>query len=135
MRNYNSALLYLNSSFRCLYLNPVRWEVLKKFCTEKLCPEVQPSTFYRPITELYQNAKQKKSPKKYYPCIHFLVLLFKRLGIIFLDYYILLCNIHIGTFADMDTDPIISPPPPPLPQVQIPRRNATRAHFVVINNL
>ena len=41
---------------------------------------------------------------------------------------------HIGTFADMDTDPIVSPPPP-LPEVQIPRRNATRAHFVVINNL
>ena len=65
--------------------------------------------------------------------MHFLVPLFKRLGIIFLDYYILLCNIHIGTFADMDTDPIVSPPP--LPEVQIPRRNGTRAHFVVINNL
>ena len=32
----------------------------------------------------------------------------------------------------MDTDPIVSPP---LPEVQIPRRIATRAYFVVINNL
>ena len=34
----------------------------------------------------------------------------------------------------MDTDPIESPPPA-LPEVQIPRRIATRAYFVVINNL
>ena len=109
--------VYLNSSFRCLYLNPVRQEVLKTFCTERLCSEVQPRTFYRPNTELYQNAKIKKSPKKYYPCIHFLVPLFKRLGIILLDYYtVLLCNKKIGTFADMDTDPIVSPPPPPHPR-------------------
>ena len=57
---------------------------------------------------------KKNCQKKYYPCIHFLVPLFKRLGIILLDYYtVLLCNIQIGTFADMDTDPIVSPPPPP----------------------
>ena len=62
------------------------------------------TTEYRIISE----SKKTKSPKKYYPCIHFLVPLFNRRGIIFLDYYILLCNIQIGTFADMDTDPIVS---------------------------
>ena len=91
------------------------------------------STEYRIMSE----CKNKKiAKKKYYPCIHFLVPLFKRLGIILLDYYtVLLCNKKIGTFADMDTDPIVSPLAPPLPEVQIPRRNATRTHFVVINNL
>ena len=35
----------------------------------------------------------------------------------------------------MDTDPIVFPPPHLPPEVQIPRRNATRAHFLVIKSI
>ena len=50
-------------------------------------------------------------------------------GYYFLDYYISLCNMQIGTFADMVTDHYRSSS---LPEERIPR-NAARAHFVVIN--